>query len=82
MHTSGRGITGHHRLRRPSASAGWSTQCGAPFYVGLAAAGAQLAWQVCAVDLDSRPDCLAKFQSNKWFGAAVFAGIAASRLAA
>jgi hypothetical protein len=38
--------------------------------------------QVATVDLDSRADCLAKFNSNKWFGAAVFAGITGARLAA
>lgn len=38
--------------------------------------------QVATVDLNSQADCLAKFNSNKWFGAAVFAGIAAARLAA
>lgn len=53
---------------------------GAPFYVGLSAAAAHLAWQIQTVDLDSRQDCLDKFQSNKWFGAAVFGGIAAGRL--
>ena len=30
--------------------AGWTTDCGAPFYLGLAVAGSQLAWQV-------RPQC-------------------------
>mmetsp|Transcript_3520 Transcript_3520/g.10224 ORF Transcript_3520/g.10224 Transcript_3520/m.10224 type:complete len:516 (+) Transcript_3520:248-1795(+) len=62
--------------------AGCTTGCGAPFYVGLSAAAAHLAWQIRTVDLDSRQDCLDKFQSNKWFGAAVFAALLGGRLVA
>ncbi|MDH3229085.1 MAG: 4-hydroxybenzoate octaprenyltransferase [Alphaproteobacteria bacterium] len=52
-----------------------------PFYIGLAAAAAQLAWQVAAVDTDSPRDCLAKFKSNKWFGLVLLAGtVAAGRI--
>ncbi len=50
-----------------------------PFYVGLAAAAAQLAWQAATLDTDSRADCLAKFGSNTWVGAIVFASIIAGR---
>ena len=48
-----------------------------PFHVGLAAAAALLAWQAATVDTDSRADCLAKFKSNTWVGALVFAAIIA-----
>ena len=52
-----------------------------PFYLGLAAAAAQLCWQAAAVDIDSPPDCLAKFKSNKWLGLILFAAILAGQLA-
>lgn len=61
-------------------TAGYAGGLQAPFLIGLSAAAAQLSWQVYSVDLDSRQDCLDKFQSNKWFGAAVFAGIAAGKV--
>ncbi len=41
-----------------------------------------MAWQICAVDLDDRADCMAKFVSNKWLGALVFSGAVADRLLA
>ncbi len=52
-----------------------------PFYLGLAAAAAQLAWQAARVDIDAPADCLAKFKSNKGLGLIVFAAIVAGRLA-
>lgn len=52
------------------------------FYAGLACGGAQLLWQVTTVNLNSRADCLRKFQSNTHFGAIVFAAIVAGRLLA
>ncbi len=52
-----------------------------PFYLGLAAAAAQLYWQAAAADIDSSADCLAKFKSNKWLGLIVFAAIVAGQLA-
>ena len=52
-----------------------------PFYLVLAAAGAQLAWQAATVDIDDAADCLAKFKSNKWFGAIVFVAIVAGQFA-
>jgi hypothetical protein len=64
------GLTGH------------AAGCGLPFYAGVAAAGGHLAWQLASVDLDSRSDCWAKFASNTWYGALVFAGIVADRLLA
>lgn len=54
--------------------------CGPAYYAGVAAAGGHLAWQISSVDLDSRPDCAAKFESNKWLGAAVCGGALADRL--
>jgi len=61
-------------------AAGAMAGCHAPFYGGVAAAAAHLAWQVGTVDLDDPDDCMAKFKSNVWYGAAVCAGIAADRL--
>ncbi len=52
-----------------------------PFYLGLAAAGAQLAWQAATVDIDDAADCLAKFKSNGLFGAMIFAAIVAGQVA-
>ena len=51
-----------------------------PFYLGLAAAAAQLAWQAGKVDIDNPADCRAKFTSNNWLGAIIFAAIVAGRL--
>jgi 4-hydroxybenzoate polyprenyltransferase len=48
-----------------------------PFYVGVALAALQLAWQVWRVDFDDPADCLAKFRSNYPFGALVFLSILA-----
>lgn len=62
------------------ALAGAAAGCGAPFYAGVAAGGAHLAWQVASVDLDDRGDCAAKFVSNKVYGGLVFGGILADRL--
>lgn len=64
------------------AVSGYASGCGLPFYAGAAAAGAHLAWQIRAVDLDSPSDCMAKFVSNKWCGALIFGGIVADRLLA
>ncbi len=51
-----------------------------PFYLGLAGAAAQLAWQAGKVDIDNPADCRAKFTSNNWLGAIIFAAIVAGRL--
>ena len=48
-----------------------------PFWIGLAAAGLQFAWQVADVDLDAPFDCLAKFKSNRIAGWLLLAGIVA-----
>jgi 4-hydroxybenzoate polyprenyltransferase len=59
-------------------ASGWAAGMAWPFYVGLAAAALQLAWQAADVDIDSPQDCLAKFKSNKWFGLILLAGIVAA----
>ncbi|KAJ7960527.1 4-hydroxybenzoate polyprenyltransferase, mitochondrial [Quillaja saponaria] len=59
---------------------GYNAQIGWPYFVSLAAALGQLAWQVFAVDLSSPADCKAKFHSNKWFGVIMFWAIVAGRL--
>ncbi len=45
-----------------------------PFWIGLAATGAQFAWQVLDVDLDAPFNCLAKFKSNRLAGWLLLAG--------
>ena len=59
-------------------ASGWAAGMAWPFYVGLAAATLQLAWQAADVDIDSPQDCLAKFKSNKWLGLILLAGIIAA----
>ena len=60
------------------AASGWVAGLAWPWWLGLAAAAAQLAWQAAAVDIDSPRDCLAKFKSNKWFGLILLAAIVAA----
>ena len=60
--------------------AGYMMDAGLPYYAGVTAAACHYSWQLAQVDLDSRQDCLAKFVSNKWFGALVFSGIVADKL--
>jgi len=55
--------------------AGWMTGEGWPFYVALAAAAIQAAWQGHDIDLDDPQDCLAKFKSNQIYGWLVLIGI-------
>ncbi len=50
---------------------------GGYFYLLLIPAALQLAWQAWQVDIDNPRDCLAKFQSNRWFGLIVTAAILA-----
>ena len=59
------------------ATSGWLIGLGWPFYLGLAAAGAQLLWQIRTINLDDPKDCLAKFKSNRYFGWIVTAAILA-----
>ncbi len=60
--------------------AGYMMNTGLPYYAGVTAAAGHYMWQLTHVDLDSRQDCLAKFVSNKWFGALLFSGIVADKL--
>jgi 4-hydroxybenzoate polyprenyltransferase len=62
------------------AASGWIVGSGWPFYVGLVAAAAHLAWQVIKVDTDNSADCLAKFKSNHPFGLIVFLAIVAGQV--
>ncbi|CAI0416267.1 unnamed protein product [Linum tenue] len=62
------------------AVSGFNADLGWPYYVSLAAASGQLAWQIQTVDLSSRADCNRKFVSNKWFGAIIFSGVLFGRL--
>ena len=52
-----------------------------PFWVALAAATAQMAWQAWRVDTDQPGDCLAKFRSNRLVGWILLAGIVAGHAA-
>ncbi|KAI4356926.1 hypothetical protein L6164_000907 [Bauhinia variegata] len=63
------------------ALSGFNANIGWPYHAFLAAASGQLAWQVLTADLSSPADCSSKFVSNKWFGALIFGGILAGRLA-
>jgi 4-hydroxybenzoate polyprenyltransferase len=59
------------------AAAGHAAALGAMFWVGLAAAACQLAWQAARVATDDPADCLAKFRSNRVVGWLLLAGIVA-----
>ncbi len=60
--------------------AGWLAGLAWPFYALLVPAAAHFAWQAARVDIDDPADCLAKFKSNAWAGALVFAAIVAGQL--
>ncbi|XP_057768431.1 4-hydroxybenzoate polyprenyltransferase, mitochondrial [Salvia miltiorrhiza] len=62
------------------ALSGYNANLEWPYYVFLAGASTQLAWQIFTVDLSSRADCNRKFVSNKWFGAIICSGILFGRL--
>jgi 4-hydroxybenzoate polyprenyltransferase len=49
-----------------------------PYYLGLASAGAMMAYHWTLIRDRSREGCFRAFRHNNWVGAAVFAGIAAS----
>jgi 4-hydroxybenzoate polyprenyltransferase len=63
------------------AAAGSTTGLGAPFWLALGAAAAQLAWQAARVATEDPADCLAKFRSNRAVGWLIFAGILAGHFA-
>lgn len=52
------------------------------FATVVGAGSAHLTWQLATLRVNDARDCAAKFVSNKWFGAIVFAAIVADRLAA
>jgi 4-hydroxybenzoate polyprenyltransferase len=56
-------------------AAGIMAGAGTAFLLGMIVAGAQLAWQVVTLDIDDAENCLARFRSNRDFGALVFAAI-------
>jgi 4-hydroxybenzoate polyprenyltransferase len=62
-------------------AAGSLAGLGAMFWVGLAAAAAQLAWQAARVAIDEPADCLVKFRSNRVVGWLMLAGIVAGHIA-
>jgi 4-hydroxybenzoate polyprenyltransferase len=53
------------------AGAGWLA------FVGLAAGGVQMWWQVTTLDIDDPERCLRLFKSNRDYGLIVFAGLVA-----
>ncbi|MCW5695938.1 MAG: 4-hydroxybenzoate octaprenyltransferase [Bauldia sp.] len=57
------------------AAAGWLA------YAGLAAGAATLGWQLWRFDAGDPASALRMFQSNRWFGAALFVGLVADCLA-
>ena len=60
--------------------AGWLAHMGPAFYLILALAGAQLAWQVHTLDLDDPGSCLVRFRSNREFGWLVFLALLAGKV--
>ena len=58
-------------------AAGRAAGLDALFWVALAAAAAQLAWQAACVDTQDPADCLSKFRSNRAVGWLMLAGIVA-----
>jgi 4-hydroxybenzoate polyprenyltransferase len=63
------------------AAAGGAAGLGQVFYLALAAAAAQLAWQAARVDTADPADCLGKFRSNRLVGWIMLAGIVAGHVA-
>jgi 4-hydroxybenzoate polyprenyltransferase len=57
--------------------AGLLAGAGFGFYLGLAIAATQLAWQVATLDTSDAGNCLARFKSNQLVGWALFLGIVA-----
>jgi 4-hydroxybenzoate polyprenyltransferase len=62
------------------ALAGHTAGLGPMFWVGLAGAAAQLAWQAARVATDHPADCLRKFRSNRAVGWLMLAGIVAGHV--
>lgn len=51
-----------------------------PFWLSTGVAGGHLAWQIMGADLNDSADLARRFDSNKWLGAVVFAGIVGGRM--
>jgi 4-hydroxybenzoate polyprenyltransferase len=62
-------------------AAGHAAGLGAIYWVGLAAAAVQMAWQAARVATDDPADCLRKFRSNRYVGWLMLAGIVAGQFA-
>jgi 4-hydroxybenzoate polyprenyltransferase len=62
-------------------AAGHAAGLGAMFWIGLAAAALQLAWQAARVTTEDAADCLRKFRSNRAVGWLMLAGIVAGQFA-
>jgi len=63
------------------AAAARAAGLGTMFWVGLATAAAQLAWQAARVATEDPADCLSKFRSNRMVGWLMLAGIVAGHFA-
>jgi 4-hydroxybenzoate polyprenyl transferase len=64
------------------AAAGAAAGIGWPFYLGIAAAAAHMAWQIRTVDIERPSACLATFKANRWVGWIVLAGVVVAGLVA
>jgi len=59
---------------------GWKLHLGWPFYLGLTAAAGVAGYHYSLIRAREPARCFKAFLHNNWFGAAIFAGIAASLL--
>jgi 4-hydroxybenzoate polyprenyltransferase len=59
------------------AAVGWQLAYGPLYFAGLATAAAVAGYHYTLIRDRSRDGCFAAFRHNNWFGAAIFAGIAA-----
>jgi len=64
------------------ALAGWLAGAGVVFFVGVAAGGAHLAWQIATLTIEDPERCLKLFRTNRDFGTIIFAGIVADAVTA
>lgn len=63
--------------------AGWHAGMAWPYYLGATGlTTAHLAWQLGTADLEDKENLAARFEANKWLGAAVFASAVAGRVLA
>jgi 4-hydroxybenzoate polyprenyltransferase len=61
-------------------AAGSAAGVGPAFYAGVMAGAAHQTWQLSTAKLNDPADCMAKFVSNKWYGALIYAGIIGNQL--